>query len=234
MAASRLCAVEGCGKPAERRDWCGTHYARFRRLGDPLGQTPRKSDAHCSVKGCGKPYLARGFCIVHYARWKKHGDPNGGGRRGFSEPFYQDVVLHHDSDECLFWPFARGKDGRYAAMRHEGVPILVHRRLCEEVNGPPPTLKHEAAHSCGNGHLACVAKRHLSWKTHVENMADKLVHGTHNRGARNGLVKLTETDVRRIRALKGYISMKVIGTMFGVSQNTVSQIYSGKSWAWLK
>lgn len=32
----RICAVDGCGKNVEKRDWCGTHYQRWRLHGDPL------------------------------------------------------------------------------------------------------------------------------------------------------------------------------------------------------
>lgn len=31
----RTCAVEGCEQPAQTRGWCGMHYARWRRNGNP-------------------------------------------------------------------------------------------------------------------------------------------------------------------------------------------------------
>lgn len=37
MAASRLCSIPGCGKPRKYQEWCGAHYMRYRRHGDPLG-----------------------------------------------------------------------------------------------------------------------------------------------------------------------------------------------------
>lgn len=30
------CSIEGCSKPAEKRTWCGMHYRRWQRHGDPL------------------------------------------------------------------------------------------------------------------------------------------------------------------------------------------------------
>lgn len=30
------CSIEGCIRPVKARGWCQTHYARFRRYGDPL------------------------------------------------------------------------------------------------------------------------------------------------------------------------------------------------------
>lgn len=31
-----MCAVEGCGSESAVRGWCGKHYSRWRRHGDPL------------------------------------------------------------------------------------------------------------------------------------------------------------------------------------------------------
>lgn len=36
------CSFEGCNKPAHARGWCGTHYARWRKHGDPSVIPPRK------------------------------------------------------------------------------------------------------------------------------------------------------------------------------------------------
>jgi hypothetical protein len=139
------------------------------------------------------------------------------------------VVLAYDGNECLIWPYARIKAG-YAQL---GGGKYVHRLACEELYGPPPTPEHEAAHSCGNGHLGCVAKRHLSWKTHAENMADKLIHGTHNRGERQGRSKLTEANVREIRQLNGIFLDREIAAIFGVSRGTINDIMRRTTWGWL-
>lgn len=41
MAISRLCSVPDCGKAAYKREWCQSHYERWKRHGDPnLGRTP--------------------------------------------------------------------------------------------------------------------------------------------------------------------------------------------------
>jgi len=34
--ARAICVIEECGKPVNGRGWCYTHYARWRRYGDPL------------------------------------------------------------------------------------------------------------------------------------------------------------------------------------------------------
>jgi len=187
----------------------------------------------CKVANCERIVIARGLCRRHYARYKKYGDPTAGRDYGQAEQYYQEVVLHHRADRCLFWPFARGSGGRYATMRHNGKPILVHRRLCREVRGAAPSPAHEATHTCGNGHLACVAQLHLVWNTHRGNMADKVRHGTHNRGVRHPKAKLTEAQVVQIKALLPAQTFTALGNEYGVTAGTIRAIAMGRSWGWL-
>lgn len=186
----------------------------------------------CSIPDCGKPNFARGWCGAHWARWRKYGDPTGGGpTRGYAQNYFREVVLTYDGDECLIWPF--GRINGYGHVRINGQPHLVHRLTCEEVHGPPPTPMHEAAHSCGKGKQGCVTKGHLDWKTHVENEADKIGHGTHSKGEMNGSAKLTEPEVRQIMALKGVMLQREIAGLFGVMPDTVGAIHRRERWAWL-
>lgn len=187
----------------------------------------------CSVPGCGKPTRYKVFCNVHYARWRRHGDPLAG-RVQEGEPlrYFLDVVVGYDGAECLFWPY--GKSGGYGKLNVRGrSPATVSRLICEHANGPPPSPEYDAAHSCGNGHLGCVAKRHLSWKTRKGNVADAIAHGTHIRGERQGRSKLTETDVRKILALKGTMTQAKIAELMHVGQDHICRIHARKIWAWL-
>ena len=130
----------------------------------------------CSIPGCCKPHLARGWCKAHYRRWQRHGDPLGGRPRQ-ARRYLDEVVLTYEGDQCLLWPYGKDRYG-YGKIWNGRKKVGLHRLVCEITNGPAPTPKHEAAHSCGNGHLGCCTKRHLSWETHAENMADKIRHGT--------------------------------------------------------
>ena len=189
----------------------------------------------CSIANCGKPAVnIRGWCKRHYHRWQRHGDPLAGGTlRGEPERYLHEVALVYDGTECLIWPYSRNQKG-YANMRYHGVVRAVSRVVCEDVNGPPPTSKHEAAHLCGKGHDGCVTPRHLSWKTPAENHADMIIHGTSCRGTKHPSNRLTEADVRDIRQLSHYISCRQITDMFGLGKDTVYAILRGRSWAWLK
>lgn len=141
--------------------------------------------------------------------------------------------LQHDGDDCLIWPFGKIPDGYPGQIRFDGRSVLAGRVMCELRNGPPPTPKHEAAHSCGKGHTGCINPRHLSWKTRGENQRDRVIHCTDNSGERNGCAKLAVGQVVEIRSLKGKSTQAAAGALFGVSGRTIGQIWHRKKWAWL-
>lgn len=186
----------------------------------------------CSIAECGKPMRGRcGWRNAHYKRFRRHGDPIGG-RIAWGEAmrYFREEVLPYVGEDCLFWPYKAGGNG-YGQLRDGDKMRLVHRMVCERVNGPSPTPEHEAAHSCGNGHLGCVAPGHLSWKTPAENRADKLIHGTHNRGERNTQAKLTECDVREILRLSADgMRHREIADKFGVKPSNINAIIRRRTW----
>lgn len=188
----------------------------------------------CSVDGCGKPCKSRERCAAHHWRWRKHGDPLGGRSTERGDlPAFLVKALVAETDDCIFWPYTRGSNG-YGIIRIDGRRKVVSRIVCERAHGDPPTLKHQAAHSCGRGHEGCINPRHLRWATRIENEADKLIHGTHRRGQRQHSAKLTEFDVIDIRrrAAAGE-TQRAIASEFGVGQQTVSGIVRREKWAWL-
>lgn len=191
----------------------------------------------CSIQGCGKHSHCRGWCEPHYSRWRKHGDPLGGKTaRDEAQRFYREIVLTDDrgpDDECLIWPYSRFPNGygQLALTRHHNYGV--HRLVCKEVYGEPPTPDHEAAHSCNRGKFGCVTKSHLSWKTRLENKADELLHGTRCQGAQHGMAKITESEAREIIALKGTLTQQKIGELFGISHASVGRLHRRQNWACL-
>ncbi|MHC2298143.1 hypothetical protein ACVJBD_002349 [Rhizobium mongolense] len=187
----------------------------------------------CSIPNCGKSLHCKGFCRGHYERLLKHGDPLGGEKSPRElRRFIQEVVLPYDGSDCLAWPYGKDSKG-YGAIWIDGRTLVAPRYVCELVHGAPPTPEHECAHSCGKGHEGCISPEHLSWKTVVENKADRLIHGTHVRGERNIKVKLTEDQVREIRRLKGVRTQGDLALEYGVGQTAISKIHCGISWSWL-
>jgi hypothetical protein len=189
----------------------------------------------CSVGGCHKNAHQhsngrKGLCVSHYKRLLRHGDPLGGGTP-MGEPmrFIREIAVPYRGDECLIWPFGKWSNG-YGVLNRRGPNIGAHRFICRLVNGEPPDITYDAAHSFGNGHLGCVNHRHLSWKTRSENLADRLLHGTHDRGERSVNAKLTDDNAKEILSLRGTISQTKIAKKFGVSQTCVSMIHRRLTW----
>ena len=185
----------------------------------------------CSIPECGKLHYAKDLCRAHWFRLRNHGDPLGGDTgRGDPQKFYDNVVLTYNGEDCLSWPFST-RSG-YGSIRDEnGKFFSVHRLVCKATNGEPPTPDHHAAHECGN--RICVNPNHLSWKTPAGNAADKLRHGTHQRGERNGNAIITESIAHEILSLRGVEKQRDIAKRLGISQSTVSCIQRGERWSWL-
>lgn len=235
----KACSVADCNGNAHYtgggvKGWCRAHYVRDYRYGDPVAGLGRHEPqgALCIVPGCDRQPRAKQLCLAHYERMKNHGDPLSGGTHVGAPLEWLVEHIRHAGDECLIWPFARFPDGN-GQVRFRGRSQKASRVMCILAHGEPAGPRLEAAHSCGKGHEACVSQRHLRWDTPKGNCADKIIHGTHNRGERNYAAKLTEGDVIRIRALSGRLHQRQIAEMFGVSRMTVSDIFLRRTWAWL-
>ena len=192
------------------------------------------ADFHlCSILGCGKPKAAgrKGYCLAHYKRERRHGDPTKG-HASHGEPLAW-LAAHRDhaSDDCLFWPFATGSNGR-GGVYHDGRVEKPACVMCEMAHGPRPSAEHHCAHRCGNGHLACCNQRHLRWATPSENEMDKIAHGTSNRGDRNGSAKLSPEQVLAIYQNRP-ATQASLAEQNGVGQQIISLIQQEKRWGWL-
>lgn len=187
----------------------------------------------CSVEGCSKPLNALGYCTMHYKRLKAHGDPLGGRAwLGSGAKWLRDNAAHQ-GDACLPFPYGRDPSG-YRKVYWDGKSEWAHIVMCRLAHGEPPTPDHVAAHNCGRGNQACCNPTHLRYATRSENQMDRIVHGTSNRGSRNGMSKLTEDDVRSMRALKGQMTQARIAERFQVSLGSVRDILANRRWSWLK
>lgn len=184
------CSVPGCSDPCNGHGFCPSHYYRWKAYGDPLAPLVRNkwNSPTCSVEGCDRPRKrGAGMCVGHYLRWWRHGDPKHGRSMNGDGMSFIESALMSKNDECLTWPFARDQTGRAIINRssHHMRTQQVSRMVCAMVHGDPPSPDHEAAHSCGNGHLGCVNPRHIRWLTHADNMAEIPIHRAFGRGPRS-------------------------------------------------
>lgn len=188
------------------------------------------SEPPCSIVACDRPVIARGFCFKHYLRWRKHGDPHVTHARQPAKGAIADFIrsLPKNGEGCITWPFG-ASNGR-GVMYFHGRHGTAARAICEIFHGPPPSSKHQAAHSCGRGHFGCVAPWHLGWAEPKANAFDKIAHGTALKGEKNHSTKLTASQVSEIRAAAGSGTQKQIGARYGIDRSTVSQILRGRTW----
>lgn len=108
------------------------------------------------------------------------------------------------------------------------IPIPVHQAVALTFRGPCP-LGQEIRHK--NGKQSNNRATNLSYGTKVQNAADKIRHGTTNRGERCGTSKLTKRQIKKIRLSSERSS--VIAGQYGVSARHIRKIRSGAAWGWL-
>lgn len=109
----------------------------------------------------------------------------------------------------------------------------VHRLVCEAFYGPAPEGATDVAHfdGCRTNNRV----ENLRWASRKENMQDAIQHGTTQRarGSQNSQAKLTEEDVRAIRAApKRRGILYELAERYGVSRNVVGNIRTKTSRHW--
>lgn len=70
MPKQKICSIEGCGKPTRRREWCGIHYDRWRRNGDPLAGRTAPGEPERFLREVVLKYDGDDCLIWPYARSK--------------------------------------------------------------------------------------------------------------------------------------------------------------------
>ena len=126
---------------------------------------------------------------------------------------------------------------RYSFRDIEGrkVHATAYRLVAEAFIGPAPSPQHEVAHN--NGSRVSAHYGHLRWALRKENDDDTIVHGTNRVGERNGRAKITEADVRFIRAEYRRVKLEripgglvALERRFDLHRATIVGIAKGDSW----
>ena len=76
------CQVEGCKNLPICKGYCGKHYQRWKKFGDPLHipfsiitSLKQKERLSCQIEGCNNPVRSHGYCNKHYIKLRRYGDP---------------------------------------------------------------------------------------------------------------------------------------------------------------
>lgn len=140
-------------------------------------------------------------------------------------------------NECWPWQplfvktFASAKD--YGHFTHKWVIYHSHRLAWEFTYGPVPDGLW-VLHKCDNP--PCCNPRHLFLGTDLDNKHDSIAKGraryTPQPGEKHGQAKLTEDDVRFIRAAykPGEVRLIDLARWFGIDQAHVSEIVHRHKW----
>lgn len=184
----------------------------------------------CSIEGCGNKVFAKGWCSKHYTRWYKYGDPlTLRQEQNHGLTLVQRLLARREErDGCWEWTGSRDAKG-YGRLNIDNIPVLVHRASWTAFNGPIPEDAH-VLHRCDNP--KCFKPEHLFLGDHQMNMADKMQKKRHrfgvSRGTDHGCAKLTDDQVREIRASEG--PSRIVAEAYNISGRQVRDIRARKVW----
>lgn len=105
--------------------------------------------------------------------------------------------------------------------------VRVHVMVAQAFIGPCP-LGQEVRHGNGARHDNVI--ENLSYATHRENCADKVAHGTSQRGERHPMSRLSDSQALDIANTynSGSVTQTELAEQYGVSQAAIWFIVSGK------
>lgn len=116
---------------------------------------------------------------------------------------------------------------RIIHLHSEGATMYrVHQMVAEVFVGARPSAQHEVNHK--NGRKADNHPANLEWVTQAENRAHETANRLDLRGVDHPRAKLTEEQVREIRA--SHSSQTSLARSYGVSQSLVWAIRNRKVW----
>jgi hypothetical protein len=136
-----------------------------------------------------------------------------------------------EENGCWIWNKSLDKDGygktyslKYNTNRAHVLSYIVFRGVFDR--------NLLICHTCNNP--SCVNPKHLYAGTHTENMADRTINEKGIEGIKNPKNKLTEQQVREIRALIPHLTLAEIAKSYNVYATAIYKIKHKQTWRNLK
>lgn len=136
------------------------------------------------------------------------------------------VVTDSGCYECVAPKPSQNPGMHYPKTTYLGTGMHVHRAVFHVAHGFFPEV---VRHRCDNP--LCINADHLEPGTHEDNVADRVARERSAIGPRNGRAKLSEDQVRAIRADSR--AKTTIAREFGVSLRLVDMIQKREAWRYL-
>lgn len=233
--SDKICSVADCDRKIAARNLCKNHYYRARSHGE-FGDI-----GFCEVEGCTNRRFGKHYCNSHMAAVRTRGVPRLVRPVGLSASkrlkFYgwTERLVVPELGPCWEWNGSKNENGYGSLQIDNQHKVLVHRLAYETWVEPIPEgllLRHK----CDNP--PCINSDHLVPGTNADNMRDMRERHRHPgaKGVRNSHAKLTEDEIRDIRAeyAKGVLTQTMIAETYGVSQTQISTVVLQKTWTHLK
>lgn len=146
----------------------------------------------------------------------------------YAARFWSRVGRDESEDGCWPWMGRLAPNG-YGRFHYRGRDMSAHV-MALKFDGRPVPKGGVGMHSCDNP--PCCRPSHLWPGTQADNRRDCAEKGRTAKGERNGVPRRLTPD--QVRAIRSSVKVQtVVASEFGISQPMVSEIRSGKKYAWV-
>lgn len=190
----------------------------------------------CQRPGCENAFFVKPRTVrLGWGKYCSRACTNACATKNLLDRFFG-FIGKKEPNGCVFWTGNIDKNTGYG---HLG-GVLAHRASYELMVGPIPKglfVLHrcDVNYAVGDAtYRRCVHPVHLFVGTQAENIADMIAKDRHCKGTRNGMVRLTEDQVREIRRRWKHGNGQELAYEFGVAQAHISGIITRKKWGWLE
>ncbi len=214
----RICTISNCDNKHYCKGFCGKHYKRLQRYGDPL-YTPYENHIGdpCKIEGCNNTTRARGYCWKHYKKFRRYGNP----LTIINESHGMSQTIEYTTWESMKARCYDKNNNRY--QYYGGRGITVCDRWMNSFSaffadmGPRPFPKAQIDRK--NNDLG-YSPDNCAWVTNAENSQHQ------------STTKLTMKKAKAIREKYncGNVTHIQLSNIYGVSRRTVGDVMQHNSW----